>query len=287
MAIKAIMLRKRIELKKAELAQHRERAKEFETRKSDITEAIGEATTEEEIDALNEGMDQLETEWKEHEETENRLSGEIAALEQQLTEEEQRGTPPINNPESGANTERSNHMTTTINIRSLPSGQRVMDALPRQERDAIIGQEDSKNFLAQLRSLKGEKRGVSGGELTIPVIFLDLIAENMYRYSKLLNRVRVRSVTGTTRQTIAGTVPEAVWTEMCAAINELTLVFNQTTLDGYKVAGFVPVCNSLLEDNDVNLASWIVEMLPRASALQSIKQSSTARARPTACPSAS
>ena len=83
MAIKAIMLRKRIELKKAELAQHRERAKEFVTRKSDITEAIGEATTEEEIDALNEGMDQLETEWKEHEETENRLSGEIAALEQQ------------------------------------------------------------------------------------------------------------------------------------------------------------------------------------------------------------
>ena len=267
MAIKAIMLRKRIELKKAELAQHRERAKEFETRKSDITEAIGEATTEEEIDALNEGMDQLETEWKEHEETENRLSSEIAALEQQLTEEEQRGTPPINNPESGANTERSNHMTTTINIRSLPFGQRVMDALPRQERDAIIGQEDSKNFLAQLRSLKGEKRGVSGGELTIPVVFLDLIAENMYRYSKLLNRVRVRSVTGTTRQTIAGTVPEAVWTEMCAAINELTLVFNQTTLDGYKVAGFVPVCNSLLEDNDVNLASWIVEMLSESIGL--------------------
>lgn len=267
MAIKAIMLRKRIELKKAELAQHREKAKEFETRKSDITEAIGEATTEEEIDALNEGMDQLETEWKEHEETENRLSSEIAALEQQLTEEEQRGTPPINNPESGANTERSNHMTTTINIRSLPFGQRVMDALPRQERDAIIGQEDSKNFLAQLRSLKGEKRGVSGGELTIPVVFLDLIAENMYRYSKLLNRVRVRSVTGTTRQTIAGTVPEAVWTEMCAAINELTLVFNQTTLDGYKVAGFVPVCNSLLEDNDINLASWIVEMLSESIGL--------------------
>lgn len=267
MAIKAIMLRKRIELKKAELAQHREKAKEFETRKSDLTEAIGEATTEEEIDALNEGMDQLETEWEEHEETESRLSGEIAALEQQLTEEEQRSVPPINNPSSGANTERSNHMTTTINIRSLPFGQRVMDALPRQERDAIIGQEDSKNFLAQLRSLKGEKRAVSGGELTIPVVFLDLIAENMYRYSKLLNRVRVRSVTGTTRQTIAGTVPEAIWTEMCAAINELTLTFNQTTLDGYKVAGFVPVCNSLLEDNDVNLTSWIVEMLSESIGL--------------------
>ena len=101
MAIKAIMLRKRIELKKAELAQHRERAKEFETRKSDITEAIGEATTEEEIDALNEGMDQLETEWKEHEETENRLSGEIAALEQQLTEESSAARRPSTTPRAG------------------------------------------------------------------------------------------------------------------------------------------------------------------------------------------
>lgn len=63
----------------------------------------------------------------------------------------------------------------------------------------------------------------------------------MFRYSKLLNRVRLRNVSGEARQTIAGTVPEAVWTEMCGAINELTFVFNQITLDGFKVAGFVPV----------------------------------------------
>lgn len=79
--------------------------------------------------------------------------------------------------------------------------------------------------------------------------------------------MRVRNVSGEARQTIAGTVPEAVWTEMCGAINELTFVFNQITLDGYKVAGFVPVCNSLLEDNDINLASWIVEMLSEAVGL--------------------
>ena len=72
---------------------------------------------------------------------------------------------------------------------------------------------------------------------------------------------------GEARQTIAGTVPEAVWTEMCGAINELSFVFNQITLDGYKVAGFVPVCNSILEDNDVNLAGWIVEMLSEAVGL--------------------
>ena len=54
---------------------------------------------------------------------------------------------------------------------------------------------------------------------------------------------------------------------MCGAINELSFVFNQVTLDGYKVAGFVPVCNSLLEDNDINLASWIVEMISESIGL--------------------
>ena len=56
---------------------------------------------------------------------------------------------------------------------------------------------------------------------------------------------------------------------MCGAINELTFVFNQITLDGYKVAGFVPVCNSLLEDttDNLDLASWIIEMLSEAIGL--------------------
>ncbi len=115
--------------------------------------------------------------------------------------------------------------------------------------------------------MKGQSRAVTGAELSIPVVFLELISENMYRYSKLLNRVRVRNVNGEARQTIAGTVPEAIWTEMCGAINELDFSFNQVVQDGYKVSGFVPVCNSILEDNDINLASWIVEMLSEAIGL--------------------
>ena len=82
-----------------------------------------------------------------------------------------------------------------------------------------------------------------------------------------MNRVRIRNVRGQTRQTIAGVVPEAVWTEMCGNLNELTFVFNQVTLDGYKVAGIIPVCNALLEDSDIALASWIVEMLSESIGL--------------------
>lgn len=154
-------------------------------------------------------------------------------------------------------------------IRSLPMNVRVFDSLPVETRNQIVEREDVKEFLERMRSMKGNTRAIQGGELEIPVVFLELISENMYRYSKLLNRVRVRNVPGEARQTIAGTVPEAVWTEMCGAINELTFVFNQITLDGYKVAGYVPVCNSLLEDtvSNLDLASWIVEMLSESIGL--------------------
>lgn len=158
-------------------------------------------------------------------------------------------------------------METQINIRSLPMGRRAFDALPMERREAIVAQSDVKDFLTQLRSMKGQARAVTGAELEIPVVFLELISENMFRYSKLLNRVRVRNVRGEARQTIAGIVPEAVWTEMCGAINELTFSFGQVTLDGYKVAGYVALCNSILEDNDINLAGWIVEMISESIGL--------------------
>lgn len=160
-------------------------------------------------------------------------------------------------------------MMVSREIRSLPMNVRAFDSLPMDTRKQIVEREDVKEFLERMRNMKGNTRAIQGGELEIPVVFLELISENMYRYSKLLNRVRVRNVPGEARQTIAGTVPEAVWTEMCGAINELTFVFNQITLDGYKVAGYVPVCNSLLEDtvSNLDLASWIVEMLSESIGL--------------------
>ncbi|MBD5102035.1 MAG: phage major capsid protein [Subdoligranulum sp.] len=146
-------------------------------------------------------------------------------------------------------------------IRSLPLSRRAFDALPMERREMIVRQEDVQEFLTKLRSLRNTRAAITGAELTVPVTILELIAENQFRYSKLMRRVRVRNVKGETRQTIAGTVPEAVWTEMCGAINELTFGFNQVSLDGFKVAGYIPVCNSILEDSDIDLAGWVVEMI--------------------------
>lgn len=265
MALKTIMLRHSIDKKKAELEQLGAKDQEFQTRETELEKAIGEAETEEEEKALDKEVEKFDAEKADHIQAKESLETEIAELETQL-EELERSAPSPTTAENKTK-ERSGVTMNKIEIRKLPMAQRAFDALSVEQRTAIVERVDVKEFLSRMRSMKGQARDVSGGELTIPVVFLELIAENMFRYSKLLNRVRVRPVGGEARQTIAGTVPEAVWTEMCSAINEMDFRFNQITVDGYKVAGFVPVCNSVLEDNDINLSSNIIEMLSESIGL--------------------
>ena len=267
--LKVLMLRRSIDAKKAELAELERKDADFETREAELEAAINEVEpgNAEQESAVNEEIEAFEKEKMENDAAKQKLSADIEGLEAEL-EEIERSAPKPHKPEEKRNENtRGEVKMETINIRALPMSRRAFDALPVEQRNSILAQEDTKAFLTQLRGMKGQSRAITGAELTIPVVFLDLISENMFRYSKLLNRVRVRNVSGQARQTIAGTVPEAIWTEMCGAINELNFVFNQITLDGYKVAGYVPVCNSLLEDNDINLASWIVEMLSESIGL--------------------
>lgn len=257
--LKTLMLKRSIDLKRAELEKLRERDAEFEIREAELEQAIAEAQTEDEQSVVTEEIDKYESAKAEHDQNVNTLSAEIEQLEADLAAAE--ADAPTREAKTKIIERTDNKVQTTINIRALPMSRRAFDALPEEMRSSIVQRDEVKDFLAQLRSMKGTNRAITGAELTIPVVFLDLIAENMFRYSKLLNRVRIRYVNGQARQTIAGTVPEAVWTEMCGAINELNFVFNQVTLDGYKVAGYVPVCNSLLDDSDIDLSGWIVEML--------------------------
>lgn len=266
--LKILMLKRQLDAKRSELKALEDKDAEFQTREAELETAIGEVEpgNAEQEAAVTAEVDAFEADKAAHETAKQTLSADIESLETELADLE-RQAPAPKTPEKREKVRGDVHMETKINIRSLPMGRRAFDALPMEQRQAIVAQPEVQEFLGKMRGMKGQSRAVTGAELTIPVVFLDLIAENMFRYSKLMNRVRMRNVTGEARQTIAGTVPEAVWTEMCGAINELTFVFNQITLDSYKVAGFVPVCNSILEDNDINLASWIVEMLSESIGL--------------------
>lgn len=130
-----------------------------------------------------------------------------------------------------------------------------------QERDAFFASEAVKDFLQRTRDMAMQKRTVTGADLTIPTVVLELIRENIESYSKLVSRVRLRSVSGRGRQNVMGAMPEAVWTEACASLNELDFGFSQTEVDGYKVGGVIYICIATLEDSDYDLASEIITAL--------------------------
>lgn len=135
----------------------------------------------------------------------------------------------------------------------------------RADMNAFYARSDVKEFLQSLRAMAASgRRSVSGAELTIPTVMLDMIRQNMGEYSQLIRYVRLRSVKGKARQNIMGKVPDGVWMEMSGALNELEFAFNQLETDGYKVGGYIPVDNYLLNDSDVNLGEEVLQNILHA-----------------------
>lgn len=139
--------------------------------------------------------------------------------------------------------------------------------MSRRERDAFFAREDVRTFLAQVREMGRQRRDVTGAGVLIPEVVLDILRENVTRYSKLYGHVRVRQVSGTARQPISGPYVEAVWTEQCGALNGLELSFSAFEFDGYKVGGVIAVCNAVLEDTDPVLGQEIILALGQAIGL--------------------
>ena len=256
MALKALMLRKQINEKNKILEQLREKDGEFQTREAELERSIEEASTEEEMTAVGEAMEQFEQDKKEHEQQKATLEKEVGDLENQLQELEKEQPAPQQQPEA-----RKDEKIMNLNTRTKFFGMNV------QERDAFLARDEVKSFLQRAREMKNQNRSVSGADLLIPTVVLELIRENIAEFSKLYKHINVRRVPGKARQTIMGTIPEAVWTEMCGKINELSLNFNAVEVDGYKVGGFIPICNAILEDSDIALASEIISALGKAIGL--------------------
>lgn len=258
MALKAIMLRRSIDKKTEELNKLRAKDAEFASREAELETAINEADTEEAEQAVSEEVEKFEGEKEAHEAEKKRLKEEIDGLETELKEleDKQDGAPgSAGGPENREGNERSRR---TMERRKF-FGMNI------QERQAFLENADVKAFLARVRQLGTadtmNKRAVIGTDLTIPTVVLELIRENIMDYSKLVRRVRLRPVPGKARQTVMGTIPEAVWTEMCAKLNEIDFGFTQTEVDGYKVGGVIYICRATLEDSDLDLAAEIIEAL--------------------------
>lgn len=269
--LRALMLRKKINDAKKDIEALRAKESDFETRAADLqkrtdeaAQAIDEANTDEEkqvvedtVTAIENDQAALDAEKAENDQKIADLEGEVSELEAELAqvEDEQRAKPvPAAEPQvitpSGVTiSERnSNKMFKTRSIRNMSIEQRA----------ALVAREDVQKTLAEVRTLIKEKRSVTGQNLTIGETILGLVRENIIDYSKLFGRVNSFTTNKDGRVIVQGLVSEAIWTECCAALNELDLEFGQVELDCYKVAGYLVLCNAAIEDSDIDLLDAVV-----------------------------
>lgn len=258
MALKALVAKRKLDLAQKALADLRAKDAEFATREAELEASIAEVQTDEERAAVEEAVTAFETEKAEHEAAAGKLEEEIRGLENELSEIEAKQEVP-KPAEAPAQTETEERKVNTMfEIRT-----RFAD-MTFEQRSAFCKREDVAAWLSAVRSMKGQQRAIGNADLTIPEVVLPLLHSEAARNSQLMGLVNMTSLTGTSRQVIMGAIPEAVWTEMCANINELDLGFNEIEMDGYKVAGYIKICNAILDDNDVNLASEIISALGAA-----------------------
>lgn len=261
----ALLLRSKIDSLRTRLEALRAKDGEFSSREADLEAAIGEASSEEDRIAVEALVEEFEKEKSAHEAETTRLAGEVEQLEWDLAEEEAKAPAPAPATQpDGASDRSAGHINTREDDFKMPHSIRGFLGMDAQRRDAFLARAEVKDFLLRVRELGGQRRAVTGAELTIPEAMLGLLRENIAEYSKLIGRVNLQQVPGKARQNIMGAVPEAVWTEACASLNGLELGFKQVEVDGYKVGGYIPICNATLEDSDLTLASILLDALGRA-----------------------
>ena len=243
--LKRLILNKKLEELRAKEKELETRGKELEKREEDLAEAIEEMATEEEKTVVEEEVEKFEKDKEELDQEKEELTDEIQSIEKELEELEDK------NP-----TEQEAEKPQEEEKREMKFERRDFRAAELVKRD------DVKEFLTRTRELALQTRAVKGGDLLIPEVLIGILRENIGEYSKLINKVNLRQVKGTSRMIIPGSIPEAIWVEACEALKELDINFNDMEIDGYKVGGYIAICNSTLKDaSDLDLYTEIMTML--------------------------
>ena len=271
MALKTILLRKRLTDAQKRNADLRAALAAFDTREAEIAQAIEEAETEEQRSAVTAEVETFETERRAAAEAVTASDEEVANIQRELDEAEQAQEAALgdyNNNEGGEERSRrrgDEHMNDMDQRETHTFQSRSRCFTTRAARDAFYGRTEVREFLGRVRTMLGNqpasRRTVTGADLTIPTIILDIIRDNLNKYSKLLPYVSLKPVSGRSRQNVIGDIPEGVWMEMTGALNDLTFTINDVEMDGFKVGGIIIIPNSYLEDSDINLGEEILYML--------------------------
>lgn len=250
MALRQLMLNKELEGLKEQMNEISEKEQELEARKKGLEESIEEIETEEEKAVVEEEV-------QKYEDDKEALEAEKKELEEKIKgiEDEQKGLE-----------EKSKEFDDEEEVRSEVKTEVRTEAKKIEGRDEkmnyevrdYIQNEEVRSFYEQLRDSIINKRAVTGGELLIPQQVMTAIEHRIGDYGVLINEVRNINLSGTGRITFNAGTPTLYWTEMCEALKESTMAeFKAIELDGFKLGGYLFICNALIKDSIINLAEFV------------------------------
>ncbi len=261
--LKRLRLEFNLKQKRAALAALIERKSGYEERGRKLREALNEAQTNEDTDLINTQLTELENEIGDTDfaAEEATLNGEITDIENELKELDEKEAAAATPPAPAAADPASSTITTERKAGYSHMKRRgIFFTLPVEQRSLILANAEVRSFLDNIRSTI-QTRTVQGLQYNVPDVLLNLVKERIGDYSKLLKHVNVVPVSGTAKIPIMGIAPEGIWTDAVSALNKRSLAFYQIEVGNYKVAGYVTIHNSDVEDNDDVTISNIIEAL--------------------------
>lgn len=270
-ALRVLVLNSEITALRAQLTPLEQTRDGFAAREEQLRQALSEITetsTDAERSAVSAAVDAFENDRNANAAEIARIQGEIDTRSAEIARLEAEQTPPpASNPAvSNSDTRNNDHHERSF-VPMNNTTERRWFGLTYAERDALIAKDTTRDFLQRFRALREQQNSVTGAELGIPTEFMQILRDLTYQNSKLWPYVHSESIRGHSRQNIAGTGAEAVWTEMLANINEISLDFTQLEMDGYMLAGYMAISNAAIQDDaDLQLLTSILNAMGEANA---------------------
>ena len=243
------MIIKRTEQRNDELAKIQSQIEELKNKERELEEALTDAGTDEELTTIEQKYEEIKAE-------EEKLNEQMTVLQEAIKE--------LELELEGMSDKEPVAEETNSDNKSEKRGDTKMEN--RTEAINYLQREEVRDFYGKVREAVLNKRALTGTDLVIPQTVLDRIQPLISDYSNLYREVDVIQLNGTARAIVDGARPEAIWMEMCDPVEELTGAFEAVELDGFKVGGFIPVCNAILEDSMIDLASYVERTIAEAIA---------------------
>lgn len=252
-----IVLRRKREINEKKLADLLIRKEELTAKREELLEQVEQAETEEALEEVETKLKEVSEEEKETEEEEKKVEGLIEELDEELDELSERKKSVKTEKRKVIEKRGGTTLGANLKVNGVETRAQILER---------IGKEEVQTFYRNLQDVVMKQRALTDVDLTIPEEIVTVLNTLIGEYSKLKGEVYVQPLQGTGRVIIDGAIPKAIWTEMCDPVQELESGFSMTEIDGYKVSGYIPLCNAHIEDSMINLVTHVEEKIAMAIA---------------------